>query len=148
MNKITDFPERVRERILKKMAEDATKGLGRLHYRLIKEVIDESVEKGIKSKSSNKTANVEHSVGYGSLDTPKGDKADTYYRIGVFCVRKRLADYDGISAKGTIDALTHCGVWPDDNPKYIDQSPVFRQIKAGKDRSERTKIVVWKWSEA
>jgi hypothetical protein len=124
MNKITDFPEGVQRRIR------------------------EAMEKDTKPRPSNKTANVERATGYGSLDTPKGDKADTYYRIGVFCVRKRLADYDGISAKGTIDALTHCGVWPDDNPKYIDQSPVFRQIKAGKDRSERTKIVVWKWSEA
>jgi len=65
--------------------------------------------------------NVERLVGDGPLEAEERSGLLTPCRIHIHCVRKRLADADGISGKAVIDGLVHAKILPDDSTKYVEK---------------------------
>jgi hypothetical protein len=74
---------------------------------------------------------------------PLGEKEAPGYaspcHIVVSCLRKKLADVDGVSVKAALDGLVHSGLLADDKAEIV-QSVFVRQAKA---QEESTVIEVY-----
>jgi len=95
----------------------------------------------LNSSDSFCPANVESAVGDASLEAKKGARLNTPVRITVVSYRSRLCDADGISAKAAIDGLVHCGVLPDDSPKFVKEVR-YCQVKVKSKEDEKTELVI------
>lgn len=71
----------------------------------------------------------------------EAERLDKKYRVHVHSKRKRLADADGTSVKAVIDALVIGGIFPDDQPRYI-QEVSQSQEKISSNEQEETIITI------
>lgn len=64
-------------------------------------------------------------------------------RFSVRCNVKgrRLPDTDGLCIKAILDAITACGIWPDDSPKYVKEVSYAQEIGSAGDPDETIIIV-------
>ena len=95
----------------------------------------------LNSGDSFRPANVESAVGDAPLEAKKGARLNTPVRITVISYRSRLCDADGVSAKASIDGLVHCGVLPDDSPKFVAEVR-YQQVKVKSKEDEKTELVI------
>jgi peroxiredoxin len=66
-------------------------------------------------------------------------RPNTPYDCHVHCVRKRLADVDGISAKAAIDGIVKAKLLSDDSAKVIKS---FKVTQEKCDTTEQEKTVI------
>lgn len=78
-------------------------------------------KKKITDSITNTNANMESNTSYASNESKDVKGFPTPCRIHFHHIRKRLADYDGISTKAIQDGLVHAKILPDDSPKYIKE---------------------------
>ncbi|OQB09037.1 MAG: hypothetical protein BWY21_00942 [Parcubacteria group bacterium ADurb.Bin216] len=76
-----------------------------------------------KSSNNNSTtdANVEQDTGNAPYVQEIIEGFTSPCRIHVHHIRKRLADFDGLSSKAITDGLVHQKILQDDSPKYVKE---------------------------
>jgi hypothetical protein len=58
----------------------------------------------------------------------QSNQVDKKFRVRITHQRRRTVDRGGIDYKPAVDGFRPAGIWPDDNPKYVEEiTEVYKQ---------------------